>query len=76
MNSSVKNVYTGEVYQQLDDIYSYLLEFNTKNMAKDECVNEDIKNNQEMKEDVMTSMSYLSPPSPYCILKGERSIWK
>ena len=47
MNSSVKNVYTGEVYQQLDDIYSYLLEFNTKNMAKDECVNEDIKNNQD-----------------------------
>ena len=56
MNSSVKNVYTGEVYQQLDDIYSYLLEFNTKNMARDECVNEDIKNNQEMKEDVIKVM--------------------
>ena len=54
--SSMVNQETGKEIADLDGIFEEMLNYNLKNMEKNEAVNDDIKQVQEMKDDIVANL--------------------
>ena len=65
--SAVKDVKTGEVYREADQIFQYLLEYNEENMSKDVIDNEEVRVIRDLKIEAIEMMFEESGDLPQTI---------